>query len=57
MTSNQLIGIGYETTTKGQFWWLTIYKSMNGDFDNIMHFINDYYEERKVSQPDRQVSR
>ncbi len=48
MMKNQLIGFGYESNRKDHVWWLTIYTSATEDFDNIMHFINEYYEESEA---------
>lgn len=46
--NSQLIGVGYGSTRKDPFWWMTIYKPLDDDYDGIFHFINNYFKENSV---------
>ena len=46
---NDLVGIGYKSDKADGFLWLTIYRGVTEDFEDIMQFINDYLEDRNTS--------
>lgn len=48
---NKLIGVGYTSSKKDGFWWLTIYRDLVEEFENIVGFINEYIEETDTSTP------